>query len=107
MIKTQRWKTIWLRWWLAAVMMGLIFIFSSTPSDDIPGFGKFDFSVKKLAHMLGYLLLARAYLRGIGKTQPKAKCWAWLLALLYAVTDEFHQSFVPGRHARWMDVGII
>ena len=27
-----------------------------------------------------------------------------LLAALYAITDEFHQSFVPGRHSSWVDV---
>ncbi|MBK9782380.1 MAG: VanZ family protein [Anaerolineales bacterium] len=29
---------------------------------------------------------------------------AWLLAVLYSATDEFHQSFVPGRHAAVTDV---
>jgi len=35
----------------------------------------------------------------------KEKRWiAWLMAVLYAVTDEFHQSFVPGRHPAILDV---
>jgi VanZ family protein len=34
--------------------------------------------------------------------------WAWALALaiLYAITDEFHQGFVAGRHESAVDVGI-
>jgi VanZ family protein len=28
----------------------------------------------------------------------------WLLAVFYAVTDELHQSFVPGRHPSLWDV---
>jgi VanZ family protein len=33
------------------------------------------------------------------------KRWvAWLLVLLYAMTDEFHQSFVSGRHPTIWDV---
>jgi len=35
----------------------------------------------------------------------KEKKWlAWLLAFLYAMTDEFHQSFTPGRHPSVWDV---
>jgi VanZ family protein len=35
----------------------------------------------------------------------KKKRWlAWLLAILYALTDEFHQSYVPGRHPSIWDV---
>jgi VanZ family protein len=29
---------------------------------------------------------------------------AWLLAVLYAATDELHQSLVPGRHPSPVDV---
>ncbi|MDO9302614.1 MAG: VanZ family protein, partial [Anaerolineales bacterium] len=32
------------------------------------------------------------------------KYWlAWLLALIFSATDEFHQSFVSGRHASITD----
>jgi len=26
-----------------------------------------------------------------------------LITVLYAITDGFHQSFVPGRHPSWVD----
>ncbi len=87
-------------------MMALIFFFSSLPSYDIPKFGVFDLSVKKLGHMFGYALLAQAYLYGIGRYRPKAILWAWLMTILYAASDEFHQSFVPGRGDSIIDVGI-
>jgi VanZ family protein len=35
---------------------------------------------------------------------PKKGWLAWLFAVLYAATDEFHQSFTPGRHASFEDV---
>ena len=92
-------------WWPALVMMAIIFFFSSLPSKSVPDFGKFEFSVKKGGHALGYLLLGRAFLYGIrpGKIAP----WLALgLCILYAITDEIHQSFVPGRSPRVMDVGI-
>ena len=103
----------WLqRWGPAFVLMLVIFIFSATPSYDLPNFGGIDTIVKKGAHMLGYALLTLAYLRGsTGKAITGRETWKYaifslFLAALYAMTDEYHQSFVPGRNSRWTDVGI-
>ncbi len=92
-------------WLPAAVMMIAIFIFSSIPSDSMPSFDWADFLVKKGGHALGYGLLALAYLYAFKLSPTKLKT-AWVLAFLYAVSDEFHQIFVPGRQGSWMDVGI-
>lgn len=104
----QSGKVRWfvLRWGPALLIMLLIFIFSSIPSDKMPDFGGFDFSIKKLGHMFGYALLAQTYRRGIGRDKSGAGVFAWLLAILYAASDEFHQSFVPGRGSGILDVGI-
>jgi VanZ family protein len=93
------------RWGPALVMMAVIFFFSALPSKSVPNFGKYELSVKKGGHALGYLLLGCAFLHGFGRSK-KAPWLAWGLCILYAATDEFHQSFVPGRSARVMDVGI-
>ena len=82
-------------------MMVIIFGFSSIPSKEMPSFGGLDFSVKKFGHALGYGLLAAAYLRGLG---GKRHWLAWLMAILFALSDEFHQSFVPGRNPSLWDV---
>lgn len=82
-------------------MMVAIFLFSSIPSEEMPRFGAFDFSVKKGGHMLGYALLALACWHGLGHLPG-----AWLLAVGYALSDELHQAFVPGRSASLWDVGI-
>jgi VanZ family protein len=97
----------WLsRWWPALLMMILIFIASSIPGDRMPNAGNWDFSVKKGGHMTGYALLAVGLIRG----QSRREKINFVLALagcgLYALSDEFHQSFVPGRNAALMDVGI-
>jgi VanZ family protein len=89
-------------------MMAVIFAFSSTPSSRLPNFDWADLIVKKGGHALGYGLLALSYLRGLnGKSQDDNSRWfyvAWVMAILYSATDEFHQSFVPGRHPAVTDV---
>jgi VanZ family protein len=101
---------IWLRrWGPSLVMMALIFVASATPGSDVPKFGIWDFSVKKGGHMLGYALLGASYLRGLAfawGTHRRTLVPAIVLAALYAVTDEFHQSFTPGRTPSAVDVGI-
>ena len=89
------------RWIPSLALMLFIFGFSSIPSEAMPRFGALDFSIKKLGHALGYGLLALAYRRGLcGKRD-----WlAWIMAVTYAATDEFHQSLVPGRSPSIWDV---
>ena len=82
-------------------MMALIFGFSSIPSEEMPSFGGLDFSIKKFGHAFGYALLALSYQRGLGGKRP----WlAWLMAVAFAATDEFHQSYVSGRSPSPWDV---
>jgi VanZ family protein len=92
-----------LRWLPGLGMMVIIFGASSTPGSDLPTFGIWDAVVKKGFHMLGYGLLALAYWYGFDFAPGRWR-YAFLLALLFAVTDEFHQSFTPGRHPSWVDV---
>ncbi len=62
------------------------------------------FTVGKLGHSLGHGVLAALIfwlpLRGPGR-------WACLAVLsLHAFVTEYIQTFVPGRHGQWIDVGI-
>ncbi len=65
--------------------------------------------LRKLGHLTEYfvfgLLIARA-LRDERGWQLHHACLAVVLAASYAVTDELHQHFVPGRTAAVGDVGI-
>jgi VanZ family protein len=92
------------RWCPALLMMAAIFAFSSRPSDDLPNFHLFDYFVKKAGHMTGYGLLAISYLYAFNRCDNKSFFLAWLLAVLYAFTDEYHQSFVASRHSSIWDV---
>lgn len=89
------------RWLPALILMIAIFAFSSRTSNELPNFGGWDYFVKKSAHGIGYGLLALSYLRALPNRNYKL---AWFLAVLYSLTDEFHQSFVPGRRASLIDV---
>lgn len=96
-------RTQFFKWLPALVMMLVIFWFSAQPSSDLPNFNWADQIVKKGGHMIGYGLLAFLYWRAFD-FRPQKRWLAWLLILLYAATDEFHQSFVPGRHPSVFDI---
>lgn len=89
------------RWFPAFLMMAIIFAFSSRAKDELPNFQDWEYFVKKSSHFLVYGLLALSYIRAL----PKQNYFlAWILAILYALSDEFHQSFVPGRTSSLVDV---
>ena len=93
------------KWFPALLVMLVIFYFSAQPSSDLPIFGWADAIFKKGGHMIGYALLALSYWRALDY-KPEKRWTVWFLAMLYAVTYEFHQSFVPGRHPSLWDVVI-
>jgi len=83
--------------------MAVIFMFSSQPGDNLPDFLSWDYAIKKMGHAIGYGLLALSYFHYL--KYNREKYWlAWLMAVLFAMTDEFHQSFTVGRHASAFDV---
>ncbi|MBA2462943.1 MAG: VanZ family protein [Actinobacteria bacterium] len=88
-----------LRLWLpVAVWAALIFAFSSVP-DLGTGFGTWDLVLRKLAHTAEYALLGALLLRALRAELP-----AFLAGVAYAVSDELHQHFVPGRRGAPLDV---
>lgn len=89
-------------------MMAVIFAFSSVPSNELPNFDWADLIVKKGGHALGYGLLTLSYLRGLenqrGEHYARPYILSFVFAILYSATDEYHQSFVPGRHPSALDM---
>ena len=80
-----------------------IFFFSAQPSAELPYFDWADRIIKKGGHVTGYALLALSYWQALGFRRDK-RWLAWGFVMLYALTDEFHQAFVPGRHPSLWDV---
>ena len=64
--------------------------------------------IRKAAHFTEFFALGvslRLWFAALGKPR-RALLPAWLLATLYAATDELHQMFVDGRGPALLDVGI-
>jgi VanZ family protein len=88
--------------------MAVIFVLSAQP-DLSSGLGTIDLVLRKLVHMLEYALLCFLWWRALRTT--RAGCWqaaliAFALSVGYAATDEYHQTFVEGRHGGVEDVGL-
>lgn len=82
------------------LLMAVIFFLSAQPHLS-SGLGWIDLVGRKLAHMIEYGLLWVLWSRGLGHRRPGA---AAVIAVLYAVSDEYHQTFVAGRHGSPVDV---
>jgi len=114
-----------LSFWLPVFLWcGLIFTMSSIPTLPKVGFIWWDFIMKKSAHLIEYAILYFLLWRAITKAKLKVKnrrlrvetqgvdlkdIKIWIIplifGLLYAMSDEFHQSFVMGRTSKVRDVG--
>jgi len=100
----------WLYYWLPALLwMGVIFVASSRSHLPFYVNKTVDFATKKAGHVTEYGVLAFLLWRAISKEREwlalPSLGGAFVLSLLYAISDEFHQTFVLGRSGRLTDVG--
>jgi len=84
------------RWAAALAWMGLIFFLSAQPDLPRPESGWLDLLISGGAHFFLYGMLALLLSWALGGG-GKGMALAFGLALLYGLSDEFHQAFVPGR----------
>ena len=87
------------------VYCGLIFYLSSQSGIDLPSFSQSD----KLLHLVEYAVLGALAYRFFQRVLPeKSKTFlvmvSFLFALVYGLSDEFHQSFVSGRDSSYFDI---
>lgn len=90
-----------------ALIMGTIFFLSHQPGDSLhlpplPG-------IDKLAHSLAYGVLAAVTLFALDEQWKRHRSGlvvfsTTVFCLLYGISDEFHQSFVPGRTPSLVDI---
>jgi VanZ family protein len=85
--------------------MGLIYFFSDQPDIPHAASSLVDLLLKKGLHALAYAILAGLWWRALVAADLRRPLrWAFLLALFYAASDEWHQTFVPGRSGQISDV---
>ncbi len=98
--------------WLPAIAwMVFIFYLSSDRRADVSNVYSINFLFFKTLHVIFYGVLYFFIFRGFYissgyKVNKNMYTWAFILAVLYGVTDEIHQHFVPGREGRPRDVFI-
>lgn len=89
----------------AVLYLSLIFIQSSIPSEKIPRMAILSFD--KIIHAGIYFIATILIYLAIREYRPfDTGKIAWLtfsITVLYALSDEIHQYFVPGRHASFWD----
>jgi VanZ family protein len=101
----------WLNAYLPpALWAGVIFVFSAQSSLHGSELSSVDFIMKKSAHMFVFGVLYLLFHRAFQLSLPaKKSSWSWTIPLIicfgYAISDEFHQSMVPGRYASSRDIG--
>jgi len=90
---------------LLAGALGLFHLTLSKASFEV-----FHFCVRKAAHLAEYAVFAALLCASSKEPQfpwrPRRVLGCFLVAVIYSLTDEYHQSFVPGRNASLTDCGI-
>lgn len=94
-------------WLPPIVLMAVIFLLSAQP-DLSSGLGTVDTILRKIVHAAEYALLCVLWWRALVRTRVRrhAALLALAIAVAYAASDEYHQSFVEGRHGSPVDVAI-
>ncbi|MFS1513322.1 VanZ family protein [Chengkuizengella sp. SCS-71B] len=110
----QRYKSfgLFLRWVPALIWMTIIFLLSHQQGDELHSFlplfqkwfpGMISFN---WGHIVAYFILSWVLLLGLGKNYNTfiGKVFVVSLCLLYGITDEIHQSYIPGRTPEILDL---
>jgi VanZ family protein len=94
-------------WLWPLLLMGVIFTFSAQPNLNTH-LGLVDLIGRKLFHFSEYALLCALWWRVFVRhmSPGRAALVALLVSSAYAVTDEYHQTFVEGRHGTPVDWAI-
>lgn len=90
---------VFLNYLLIFIWCATIFWFSSRPQIKTVDSFAVDFFLKKTAHFIEYAILGILSYRATRSIRISI-----LFSILYAASDEFHQSFIPGREPSIRDV---
>lgn len=95
-----------IRWASVAIWMAAIWYLSNQPS--LSTGLEYDWWLRKAAHMGEYMILFWLLVRAMQKERATEKFFvaAFIITVLYAMSDEWHQTFITGRHGSLRDVSI-
>lgn len=86
-------------------LAALAFVFWLSSMSQVPGA---EYFWDKLLHAVGYaglgVLAMRAFHGGFVKPRLAPTIYAGIAVVLWGISDEYHQSFVPGRDSSGWDV---
>jgi VanZ family protein len=85
-------------------LMGVIFYLSAQPAGAHHAW--WVVVIRKLGHIGGYALLTAAWAWALQGVVKRPLLVAICIAVAYACTDEYHQTFVRGRNGTPVDVGV-
>lgn len=85
-------------------LMAVIFYLSAQHAD--PDVAWWEPIARKLGHVGGYAALTLLWSWALAGSAPRPVALAAAISLAYAVTDEYHQSFVETRHGTAADVAV-
>ena len=94
-------------WGPVAAWMLLIFVLSAQSQLPTPEQRWVDFALEVIAHFALYTILAALLMRALCSKRSgdwRAYGLAVFICAAYALSDEFHQSFVPGRKPDGLDI---
>lgn len=92
-------------WAPPLALMAVIFYLSAQP-DLSSGLGTIDLVGRKFVHAGEYALLTFLLWRALRDLTKAPIALATAIAIAYGASDEFHQTFVPGRSGSPVDVAI-
>ena len=95
-----------LKYWIPAILwMAVIYYLSGRTPTQLHSLFPFIQNFNP-GHLLAYFILGLLVYYSLNKTKPGSLNYYWviLIALLYGISDEFHQKFVPGRTPDIMDL---
>ena len=103
----------WLWYWGPPVLwMITIFLLSARERTQVSEVYGWNFVFFKTLHVIEYaalyFLLFRAFLKNNSNVSMRKSAWAkaFIVAFLYAASDELHQTFVPTREGKPRDIAI-
>ena len=95
------------KYWLPVLIYAiLIFYLSSIPGEDIPVLFKYQ---DVFLHLIEYAVFALLFSRAIKAYHPRLSfnrrfVAVFIFSFLYALSDEFHQFFIPQRYFSMLDL---